>query len=301
MDNYYSETEKTLKNEISGLWNMKGVYCMKDLVCSPVVKWAGGKRQLLPVLKPMMPEFEKYFEPFFGGGALYFDILPDSAVINDFNPQLVNVYKQIKKSPSKMCETIREIQDEYNGFETDEERTEFYYKLRDEFNEVIDEKSLRAAALLIFLNKAGFNGLYRVNSSGKYNVPPAHRKRINAFDEDNIKAISKALKGTRIMCGDFEKACKGAEEGDFVFFDSPYYDTFDTYQAGGFSESDHIRLFNLFKNLTEKGVKCMLTNNDCEFIKELYSDYNIKVIEVKRMINCDGNKRTGREVVITNY
>lgn len=274
---------------------------MKDLICSPVVKWAGGKRQLLPVLKPMMLEFEKYFEPFFGGGALYFDILPDSAVINDLNPQLVNVYKQIKKSPSRMCKTIREIQDEYNGFETDEERTEFYYKLRDEFNEVIDEKSLRAAALLIFLNKAGFNGLYRVNSSGKYNVPPAHRKRINAFDEDNIKAISKALKGTRIMCGDFEKACKGAKEGDFVFFDSPYYDTFDTYQAGGFSESDHIRLFSLFKNLTEKGVKCMLTNNDCEFIKSLYSDYNIKVIEVKRMINCDSNKRIGREMVITNY
>ena len=102
------------------------------------------------------------------------------------------------------------------------------------------------------------------------------------------------------MCGDFVKACENAKEGDFVFFDSPYYDTFDGYQAGGFSKADHFRLFEMFKTLSDKGVYCMMTNNNCDFIKNLYQDFNIKIIDVKRMINCDGKNRVGKEVIVTN-
>lgn len=270
----------------------------------PIIKWAGGKRQLLPFIEPMLPKsFNTYYEPFFGGGALYCYLSPQKAVINDFNSQLINMYKQIKKSPESVCNALYDMQNNYNSLEDMKSKDELYYSLREEFNEIISNKlnNPYSAALLIFLNKAGFNGLYRVNSSGLYNVPPAHRKRVNAYEEDNIIELSKALKKTKILCGDFEKACKDADKNDFVFFDSPYYDTFDTYQAGGFSKEDHIRLYNLFKSLTDKGVYCMLTNNDCDYIKELYKDYNVKSIEVKRMINCDGNNRTGREVIVTNY
>lgn len=271
---------------------------------SPVIKWAGGKRQLLPTIKPMLPEtYGRYFEPFFGGGALFCDVQPDKAVINDFNKQLIGMYKQIKKDPNAVCAALYDFQEQYNGKSSMEEKDALYYEFREDFNACIDDdiKTSLSAALLIFLNKAGFNGLYRVNASGKYNVPSAHRKTVKAYERENIEGMSKLLKKAKIMCGDFEKACKDAEAGDFVFFDSPYYDTFDTYQAGGFSEADHIRLYNLFDSLSQKGVYCMLTNNDCDFIKKLYAKYNIKTIDVKRMINCDGNNRVGKEVIITNY
>ena len=134
-----------------------------------------------------------------------------------------------------------------------------------------------------------------------YNVPSAHRKSINIYDNDNIAAMSEVLQKTKIMCGDFAKACEDTKKGDFVFFDSPYYDTFDTYQAGGFSEADHVRLFELFKDLSDKGVYCMMTNSNCEFIKDLYKDFDINVVDVKRMINRDGKNRVGKEVIVTNY
>ena len=145
------------------------------------------------------------------------------------------MYRQIRKDPSAVCRELLEIQSRYNALQTMDEKDSLYYRLRDEYNSAICGKKEDSAALLIFLNKAGFNGLYRVNFAGRYNVPSAHRKHVNACTEENIAAVSKALKKARIVCGDFEKACAGAKEGDFVFFDPPYYDTFDAYQAGGFT------------------------------------------------------------------
>lgn len=263
----------------------------------PIIKWAGGKGQLLDELKPLIPRFKTYYEPFFGGGALYFSIAPKAAVINDFNPQLVNLYKVVRKNPKQLMKELDALK---LGHSPD---GEFYYQCREEFNNGIQNntKDIRNAALFLYLNKAGYNGLYRLNSEGLFNVPNGKRKNLNLYDEDNILNVSKILKHAKIKCGDFEKACRDAEAGDFVFFDSPYYNTYDAYKAGGFAQEDHIRLKNLFSNLTSKGVKCLLTNSNEKFIKELYKDYDIKTVKVKRMINCDGKNRTGSEVIIKNY
>ena len=270
----------------------------------PVIKWAGGKRQLIPAISKKIPEkYGTYYEPFFGGGAVFFSLCPSKAVINDFNDQLVNVYEQIKTNPDGVIKRLKSLQNEYNKLTSDEDKCKYYFEKRELFNASIKNRrhTLISAALFIFLNKAGFNGLYRVNNNGEFNVPPAHRKQVNAFDESNIKAVSDSLKHTNILCGDFESACKGAKKGDLVFFDSPYYDTFDTYQAGGFSKEDHIRLAKLFKKLSDKGVYCILTNSNTDFIKELYKDYFIDVVKVKRMINSDADNREGEEVIITNF
>ena len=270
----------------------------------PLVKWAGGKRQLLPILKTMLPtDYKRYYEPFFGGGALFFSCNSKSSVINDSNKYLMNMYLQVRDNAEDVINCLQKMEGKYNDFKTDKERVDYYLFLRKEFNNCIDheELSVYSASLLVFLNKAGFNGLYRVNAKGQYNVPSAHRKEIHLYDKNNLIGVSKVLKKTKILTGDFEIACKGVRTDDFVFFDSPYYDTFDTYQAGGFTEDDHIRLFNLYERLNDKGAKIMLTNNDCEFIKNLYGRYRIKSIPVKRMINCDSKNRKGREVIITNY
>ena len=271
---------------------------------TPVIKWAGGKRQLVPTILPMMPAtYGTYFEPFFGGGALFCELQPKVAVINDFNKQLIGMYRCIEQRPDEVCKAVKNLQGNYNSLPAMADKDAYYKCCRDLFNKEMQNgrDSVLAASLLIFLNKAGFNGLYRVNAKGLLNVPSAHRQTVNAFDSDNIKEWSKALKKATIMCGDFEIACNAAQAGDFVFFDSPYYDTFDTYQAGGFSEADHKRLFALFDRLAGQGVYCMLTNNSCDFIKNLYSGYNIKEVDVKRMINCNANARTGKEVIVTSY
>ena len=275
-----------------------------DYTISPVVKWAGGKRQMISTLLSLMPKhFNKYYEPFFGGGALFCSIKPKYAVINDVNLQLMNMYRQIQNNFSNVCRAIDNFQCDYNQKASMDEKDYFYYEMREKFNTIIHSNvsNYISAALLIFLNKSGFNGLYRVNSSGKYNVPPAHKNTLKLYDYKNITELSRLLKQTTIMCGDFANSCKDAVEGDFIFFDSPYYDTFDTYQAGGFSKKDHIRLYELFNILSKKGVHCMLTNNNCEFIKHLYSKYNIMPVNVKRMISCNGKNRVGKEVIITNY
>ena len=274
-------------------------------MATPIIKWAGGKRQLLPEIKKRMPkEYNRYYEPFFGGGALFFDVEPHTAVINDANIQLINVYRQIRRDYVHVCLHLLSFEHKYNGIPSEEDKVKYYNELRSDFNNYCikeSELSPMSAALFIFLNKSGYNGLYRVNRKGEFNVPSAKRKTIISYDLKNMKAVSSQLQHTHILSGDFERACERATKGDFVFFDSPYYDTFDNYQANGFSEDDHLRLANLFNTLTEKGVKCMLTNNDCDFIKDLYKGYYIDEVDVRRNINSDASKRTGKEVIIRNY
>lgn len=275
----------------------------------PFVKWAGGKRQLLDEITKRLPiEFNKYIEPFVGGGALFFAMQADNhnpKRINDTNHQLINCYIQIKDSPDELMEELNLLRDHHNNLVINNEDVDaFYYEVRDQFNERILETELRVidAARFIYLNKTCFNGLYRVNGSGRFNVPSGKKGIVSLYSKENIINNSRSLQETDIRIGDFEDACKYLRAGDFVFFDSPYYDTFDSYQSGGFSINDHIRLARLFKRLAKRGIYCMLTNSNTDFIKELYDGFQIDEVDVKRLISSDVNTRTGTEVIITsNY
>lgn len=269
----------------------------------PFIKYVGGKRQLLPIINEKKPkEFNNYFEPFVGGGAVFLDINPKQAIINDLNFDLINCYIQIRDNLDELVKILDKLQRDFNKLDNDEDKANYFYDIREKFNHSSGFNMIKRAGYLIFLNKSCFNGLYRCNSKGEFNVPFGKKKKLNLYDLDNLKAISEKLNNdTIIMNGDFESACETINKGDFVFFDSPYYETFDTYQKGGFSEEDHKRLNNLFKELDKKGVYCMLTNSDTDFIKELYKDFNVEEIEVKRMVNSDASNRKGWEVIITNY
>lgn len=274
-------------------------------MASPVVKWVGGKRQLLSVLKEKITvPFNTYYEPFFGGGALFFALAPAKAVINDINSELINMYRQLKKAPHALLKELVILEESYNQLESDTLRTDFYLLKRARFNELIksNEHSREAAVLFIFLNKASYNGLYRVNHQGLFNAPSGHKERVHCYDRDNLLAVAQLLKTTKICNQDFASVCKNAEKGDFIFFDSPYFDTFTSYQSQGFTIKDHQRLASLFTNLTAKGVFCLLTNSNTDFIRELYSDYTISTVNVKRYINCDASGRSDcKEIIIQNF
>ena len=271
---------------------------------APFVKWAGGKRQLLPQIKERMPEkYNTYYEPFVGGGAVTFELLPENAVINDINNALVNAYRQICNEPAAFLKAVGKLDSEMW-----EDGKEYYYMLREHYNDKMlkSEYDVELAALFVFINKHCFNGLYRVNGRGLFNVPYNNSRR-KSVDEDSILAVSKFLKGVTILEGDFEAACANATEGDFVFIDSPYAPlnptSFESYTKEGFDMESHKRLARLFDELTERGCHCMLTNHNTELINQLYGDkgYKIDVVSVKRMINSDATNRVGEEVIICNY
>ena len=277
---------------------------MSNSKIAPFVKWAGGKRQLLTQIKERMPKFyNKYYEPFVGGGAVIFEFLPQNAVINDINRALVNTYRQICNEPEVFLKVIYKMDSDMW-----EDGKKYYYSLRERYNEKLmkEEFDIELAALFVFINKHCFNGLYRVNRKGLFNVPYNDSKR-RSYDEENIRAISQYLKGVTILEGDFETACENAKERDFIFFDSPYAPlnptSFESYTKEGFDIESHKRLSRLFDNLTKRGCYCMLTNHNTKLIKELYSNkgYSLDIVSVKRMINSDASNRVGEEVIIYNY
>lgn len=271
----------------------------------PFVKWAGGKRQILDKLKSHIPEeYNTYFEPFVGGGALLFDLAPKNAVINDSNEELMNAFNVLcnDKKYSKMCKYLNKFERKHNE--------EFYYEIRNidrnkkKFNKLNDCKR---AARTIYLNKACFNGLYRVNSKGEFNVPFGKKTKVNTYDGENLLNVHSylTLNNVNILCADFEDAVSFAKEGDFVYFDPPYDSdttTFNSYTEDGFNKDEQRRLAKVFKELDKLGVKVMLSNHNTILIKELYKDYNFHIIEAKRSINSNGKKRGKvEEVIITNY
>ena len=271
---------------------------------SPFVKWAGGKRQLLPQIKERMPEkYNNYFEPFVGGGAVLFELLPSSALINDINKALINAYRQICNVPEAFINAVNRLDTEMW-----EDGKKYYYSLRERFNDKLmkSEYDVELAALFVFINKHCFNGLYRVNGKGLFNVPYNNNRKASV-DEKAILNDSKYLQGVTIIDGDFEEACQEAKKGDFVFIDSPYAPlnptSFESYTKEGFDIESHRRLANLYDELTDRGCYCMLTNHNTELINELYSNrgYKIDVVSVKRMINSDASNRVGEEVIICNY
>lgn len=271
---------------------------------TPVLKWAGGKTQLLDAIRAGMPDrYRTYYEPFVGGGAVFLSVAPRRAVINDSNEQLMNAYRQLKAAPELVIEKIRAL----DAVPCDKA---FYLDMRKRYNLKIARRELdpECAALMIWLNKRCFNGLYRVNRKGLFNVPYNNGGPIRSIDRENALSVGKFLQSADISlsCADFETACRDVSAGDFVYFDSPYVPVsetanFTSYTKDGFTWRDHERLAALFRRLDAIGAKLMLSNHDAPTVRRLYDGFSIRSVAVKRMINRDAKKRTGQEVLITNY
>lgn len=273
---------------------------------APLIKWAGGKRQLRSQLVSRLPDhWDIYFEPFIGGGALLVELANlerlHGAIIGDKNPELVNLYTVVKNRSGAL---IKELSDE--KFRNDERS---FNQLRAEFNSLIGsgKHAIERAALLIYLNKHSYNGLWRVNRKGYYNVPFGRHAKLTLPSAASLEKFSRMLKGVSIKRADFARIVAQAKEGDFIYFDPPYHPlsktaSFTDYTTGGFSYSDQERLARLYGRLSDKGISLMLSNSIAPEIECLYRDFTIHTVEAKRFINCNGQKRTGAfEIIVTNY
>jgi len=273
----------------------------------PFVKWAGGKRQLLAELEKNFPkQFGTYFEPFLGGGAVLFDLLAKKpnlkCSVSDLNSDLVLAYVTIRDKLGRLIESLENHSKNYH-----KDSTEYYYDVRKQEPKSQIEKVSR----LLFLNKTCFNGLYRVNSKGKFNVPLGRYTNPNIVNRENLIIASKFLQSERIKisCRDFESILKDAKKGDFVYFDPPYQPVSDTanftsYTHRDFTEDDLQRLADLANQLNSKGVHVLLSNSNTKIVKKIFSSkkWKVKEIAVNRAINSNSQKRTGhKEVLIKNY
>ena len=264
--------------------------------CKPILKWAGGKSQLLGELLSRMPKYcGKYIEPFFGGGALYFALQPEKAIISDSNPELINMYRQVTESVDAVISKLKE-----------------YKNIKEAFYEVrsLDWTKLTevdAAARTIYLNKTCFNGLYRVNKNGGFNTPFGRYKNPKICDEDNLKMASDVLKKANIVCGDYLDVLQEyAKSGDFIFLDPPYIpitknSDFKRYTKEQFYEDDQRSLAAEVKRLKEMGCYVILTNSNHPLVHELYEDFQIDIVETKRAISSKGNSRTGEDTIVTAF
>lgn len=276
------------------------------MLIHPFVKWAGGKTQLLDTIISHIPNsYNRYFEPFVGGGALLFKIQPSSFSINDSNEELICIYRCFQND--ELFESLKKELIVHENNHSDE----YYYSVREKDREPSfkDEPIYVRAARAIYLNKACFNGLYRVNSKGYFNVPSGKKKSVNCYDRDNFESLREFFKNRKsvITCDDFEKAVKNAKAGDFVYFDPPYdtwedKESFTSYNKDAFGKDEQRRLAEVYKKLSDKGVYVMLSNHNTEFIRQLYKDFHINVVPAKRMINSKADGRGEvEEVLITNY
>ncbi|MFP3307190.1 MAG: DNA adenine methylase [Thermocladium sp.] len=269
----------------------------------PILKWAGGKRQILPYLLQYIKDFNNYYEPFAGGLALLIELYNrgriKKAIISDINKDLINLYEIIKEKPYELISAIKEIPFKNNKDD--------YYQARKLFNSLEPHKNVSRAALLLYLNRHGYNGLYRVSSKGEFNVPFGRYNNPSLPDEEDIIKFHEILKSCEILNLDFEDAVRSAQRSDFVYFDPPYMPLNETsyftdYTSGGFSEQEQKRLASVFKKLSNKGVYVMQSNSNNEFIRQLYAEYNIVEIEARRNINSNASKRGPiKELLVLNY
>lgn len=276
----------------------------RNPLVAPIVKWVGGKRQLLDSIIPLIPAHTTYFEPFVGGGAVFFKLQPKTAVINDSNKELMNVYSVIWDKPEELIEKLE--QHKQNNTE------EYFYTIRAmdrDKSQYEQQTDVDRAARIIYLNKTCYNGLFRVNSAGEFNAPWGRYKNPNITNETTIRAINKFLQKANITisCGDYKKSLAGAKKGAFVYLDPPYMpisssSSFTGYTALGFGEEEQLLLKEQCDKLHKKGVKFLLSNSCCDFIENLYKDYIIEKVSAKRTINAIPEKRGAiNEVLIRNY
>lgn len=260
----------------------------------PILKWAGGKTQMLGELMPKVPtSYGRYIEPFFGGGALFFALQPESAIIADSNPELINLYREVANHVDEVIEYLKKY----------ENTSEKFYSVREQDWTTLPKAE--AAARTIFLNRTCFNGLYRVNKKGQFNVPFGKYKNPKICDVDRLYAASEALKKAEILCGDYLQVLDHyAQPGDFIFLDPPYlpiseYADFKRYTKEQFYEEDHVELAKTVMRLHERGCHIVLTNSNHPSVRELYAQFTIDVIQTKRHISCNGNTRKGEDVIVT--
>jgi DNA adenine methylase len=273
------------------------------------VKWAGGKGQLIPRLARFIPsEFGRYFEPFLGGGAFFFYLVSErnlrfGAFLSDINAELINAYKIVKQNADELIELLKVYEREYR-----KNPTSYYYKLRDE---MIPSSGIEGAARFVTLNKTCYNGLYRVNKSGKFNVPIGKYKNPLICDAGNLRNVSLALRHSRatLLLADYGAVLEQASRNDFIYLDPPYKPTsatanFTGYTNTGFNDSDQEELRDIFKKLDKKGCKVLLSNSDTPLVRELYSEFkkSTEKVSAMRAINCKGSARIGhKELLIRNY
>lgn len=270
-------------------------------MCKPILKWAGGKRQLLNKLTELMPKkYNRYFEPFVGGGALFFEIQPENALINDCNEELINLYETVRDHCQELINDVVQHKNE----------KDYYYKIRSLDRDPVVWTSLskiQRASRLVYLNRTGYNGLYRVNSKGENNVPYGRYKNPTYLDIQNLWECSKLLQKTQITCDDFTSIIGKVKKGDFVYFDPPYAPVsktanFTSYSKNNFDLVMQSTLQKLCIEVEKNGAYFMLSNSHTPFILDLYHQYNIHTVYAKRNINSNANLRGKiQEVIITNY
>lgn len=294
----------------------------------PFLKWAGGKTQLLPQIIEMLPtdfhKINRYVEPFIGAGAVFLYLISnkcfDEYIINDINSKLINLYIVMKDNCDELIEELKAVKEEYIVLGEIEKKEEFYYAIRDEFN-INESSSTRMAALFIFLNKTCFNGLYRENLKGNFNVPFGKHISPSIYQEDEIRAISDVLNSkndegqyrVKILNETFENLNKYIDKDTFVYFDPPYRPVtvggFNSYSKSSFNDDSQIKLRDFYIDVSKKGAKLMLSNSDPrvldkedDFFDSLYKGFIIKRVNASRMINSKGSGRGAiTELLITNY
>ena len=264
----------------------------------PIVKWAGGKWQLLPVFSLYFPspsQIDRYFEPFLGGAAVFFHLQPPRSFLSDSNAELIEVYQVVQSQVEALLLSLRQHRNE----------RDYYYRLR-----AIDPETLtpvERASRLIYLNRTCYNGLYRVNSAGKFNVPFGRYANPRICDEEGLRAASLALQGARLFVADFEDALADARSGDFVYFDPPYYplsktSSFTSYTRDRFDEKEQRRLASVYRDLDRRGCYLMLSNSSAPLIYDLYKGFRVVKVEASRAISCKGDGRGPvTELLILNY
>lgn len=286
----------------------------------PFIKWAGGKSQLLEEIRERYPEkIERYCEPFVGGGAVLLDVLanfqPKEVLINDINPELTNTYTHIRDNADRVISLLSEMQEAFWNMDTDA-RKGYYYAKRDRFNELIKQavQAEEKAALFIFINKTCFNGLYRVNGKGLYNVPMGAYKKPPICDTENISLISELLQNVEIHCGDYSECADFINNNTFVYIDPPYRplsptSSFNSYAKTEFGDEQQIQLGHFIETISEKGAKVVASNSDPKntdekdnFFDDIYSSFQIKRVSASRMINSNSKGRGAiSELLICNY
>lgn len=273
----------------------------------PFLKWVGGKGRLITELEKFYPkDFDRFYEPFVGGGAMFFSINPSDGNINDKNEILICAYKHIRDNVENLISLLSVLHDYYWSLQDLALKKQFYLEKRTLFNSLNNE-CIEKTVLLIFLNKTCFNGMYRENSKGGFNVPFNNSEKPPICDAINLRNVSNALQRTKITSASYDEAVDSAVAGDFIYFDPPYHpinatSSFTSYNSSGFNENDQILLRDKFKELSDRGCKVMLSNSNAPLITQLYKDFNIHEIYAARSINATGTKR-GKiaELLITNY